>query len=1206
MTQVDRGAGDAPSDAELILQVRSGDREAFGALYSRHSTAALYLARQYVNHSDADDVVADAFSKLYEMLRRGAGPDSGFRTYLYTVVRHRAYDVSRGATRMRPAEHEEIEAALGRVASSEDPAIQGFERSVVSRAYFALPERWREVLWYCLVDDLRPAQVAPVLGLSAPGVSSLLYRAKDALRDGYLQQHLSHAPSDTCRAVNPHLGGYVRDSLSRREKSRIESHLTECGTCSALVLELSDVAHGMKCVVAPLLLGAAGLALVGSAIPVGGGLAAAVKAASAAGMHGASAGGGAVGGAGAGLSGVGAGAGTASSAAVGSTAVGSTAVGSAAGATAGATATGTAASVAGATAGATAVGVVGAGGAAATSGAVGAGTITVAAVGVVAALQLMGPQTEPVHEVEPAMLTAASPQIPTARPAEPTTGVSTAAPTDDGDPTQPGNLAPVLGGELGLTYVDDGPLEPRRAQDLVLTVENTGDAATTGTMVRVALPAGMSAAVSDSPSGQGAVRTVVGSDTPGPEDRERPSTTPGRSPGVTPPSGRPTEASSGVRVPTVCTPGSTPEALLCDVGAMDAGQSRQVQVTVRADSGGSYPVTAELWADGMETTSVALPAWTVAAYGPELTAQATATEIASPGRGTLAVRMGNTGDRAAPSGWSMTVSLPDGVRPAAAQQALACTGGEARTWSCAPRESAPLGPGSWRELPLSVVAVPAGARAAVKPTTGTASVSPQGVSHTLAARAEVGTTSAWSGAGQGAGKLVAQCAARGGKNAARSELVGTFTNTAARQVSVALESGGRKTARPDPVDPGQSVTVRRDEGIRVPAGKAVWVLSRTVEGVTYEHRVPAGSHQGVDCYDPDWDAEAKARPVNAAGAAGVRGTLVNRSGEPMDVTMVAQVGSGQFTSSAKSVPPGESRDFIVATGQSRIDAGSVSFQLRRWTTDRDGDAPAGAAKPSTAPRATYGSAVVAPSYPDWPRPMSTPCTYDADRGASVGTFRVPVDNTASTLPVTFRLGEASRTVAAGEKAVLETTVPWGTDELPLLIGGGRSLGQVDVAFSSCAEVTWPQDEVTSSVEARCDDGAASVVAEVRNRGEVSWTGRLHLPRGGQFSDEVDVPAGQDTRIELTDAVLRGRERPVELWLSRQFEGERHTVRQSHTVRAATCDPSTNCTGDSTAAGWITSLFGSGCDEGDPAVTDQGTPRESATPGREDPTDQTTP
>ena len=219
MRQVDSSTGETPSDAELILQVRSGDRDAFGVLYERHSAAARALARQYVPAADAEDVVADAFSKLFEMLRRGVGPDAGFRPYLYTMVRHRSFDVSRGAARTRPSTDDEIESVLGRVASKDDPTLQGFERSVIAKAYVDLPERWREVLWYVLVDELKPAQVAPVLGLSPNGVSALLYRAKEALRAGYLQQHLSHAPSDTCRTVS-------------------RSGLTSCPWCSCKIRPL--------------------------------------------------------------------------------------------------------------------------------------------------------------------------------------------------------------------------------------------------------------------------------------------------------------------------------------------------------------------------------------------------------------------------------------------------------------------------------------------------------------------------------------------------------------------------------------------------------------------------------------------------------------------------------------------------------------------------------------------------------------------------------------------------------------------------------------------------------------------------------------------------------------------------------------------------------------------------------------------------------
>src|SRR5690606_984595 len=206
-----------------------------------------------------------------------------------------------------------------------------------------------EVLWYVLVDDLKPAQVAPVLGLNPNGVSALLYRAKEALRAGYLQQHLTHAPSDTCRTVNPLLGGYVRASLSKRETAKIDDHLATCGTCNALVLELHDVAHGMKTVIAPLVLGAGGLALVGAGAPIGG-LIVAAKAGAGAAVGGAPA--------------------ASVTASVASTGTFSGAVSSAVSTTASAIASAAAA---------------------ATGGSVAAGAIAVAAVGMVAALQVATP-----------------------------------------------------------------------------------------------------------------------------------------------------------------------------------------------------------------------------------------------------------------------------------------------------------------------------------------------------------------------------------------------------------------------------------------------------------------------------------------------------------------------------------------------------------------------------------------------------------------------------------------------------------------------------------------------------------------------------------------------------------------------------------------------------------------------------------------------
>src|SRR5919107_528106 len=78
---------DGPSDAELISAVRGGDVDAYGELFARHVEAARRLARQLVSGPDVDDLVAEAFAKVFGVLRRGGGPDLAFRAYLLTAVR---------------------------------------------------------------------------------------------------------------------------------------------------------------------------------------------------------------------------------------------------------------------------------------------------------------------------------------------------------------------------------------------------------------------------------------------------------------------------------------------------------------------------------------------------------------------------------------------------------------------------------------------------------------------------------------------------------------------------------------------------------------------------------------------------------------------------------------------------------------------------------------------------------------------------------------------------------------------------------------------------------------------------------------------------------------------------------------------------------------------------------------------------------------
>ena len=53
---------------------------------------------------------------------------------------------------------------------------------MIARAFASLPERWQAVLWHTEIEGARPADVAPLLGLTANSVAALAYRAREGLR----------------------------------------------------------------------------------------------------------------------------------------------------------------------------------------------------------------------------------------------------------------------------------------------------------------------------------------------------------------------------------------------------------------------------------------------------------------------------------------------------------------------------------------------------------------------------------------------------------------------------------------------------------------------------------------------------------------------------------------------------------------------------------------------------------------------------------------------------------------------------------------------------------------------------------------------------------------------------------------------------------------------------------------------------------------
>jgi RNA polymerase sigma factor (sigma-70 family) len=246
-----------PADAVLIAAVRSGDTAAYGVLYERHLVAAKRAASS-ARPADRDDLVAESFAQVLRMLRAGRGPDETLRPYLLTTLRNALTDsYRRNAAHKVVAEVPDLPPPGG-----ENPVETRAHALVATSAFQQLPQRWRHVLWYTEVEQRSPGEVAELLGLTPNGVAALAYRAREALRQAYLDQYLPAGTPRSCRPFVELLPKWVRHKLPAPTAKRITAHVTTCRGCRRLVADLEELNQQLPMLLGPLV-AAAPLAIAG-------------------------------------------------------------------------------------------------------------------------------------------------------------------------------------------------------------------------------------------------------------------------------------------------------------------------------------------------------------------------------------------------------------------------------------------------------------------------------------------------------------------------------------------------------------------------------------------------------------------------------------------------------------------------------------------------------------------------------------------------------------------------------------------------------------------------------------------------------------------------------------------------------------------------------------------------------------------------------
>ena len=246
------------SDAELVARVRAGRDSAYEELYRRHADSVRRYARGCCRDAHtAEDLTGEVFARTLQAIRGGSGPESAVRAYLLTTVRRVAASWGSSARREQLVEDFAVFAvsAAGATAAAESAevgadvhAMHEAERSLAIRAFRTLPERWQTVLWHTTVEDESPSEIAPLLGLTPNATAVLAHRAREGLRQAYLQAHVSSTltAEGACARYADRLGAHARGGLRMRADRELNRHLKECPRCTSAALELADLNSALK------------------------------------------------------------------------------------------------------------------------------------------------------------------------------------------------------------------------------------------------------------------------------------------------------------------------------------------------------------------------------------------------------------------------------------------------------------------------------------------------------------------------------------------------------------------------------------------------------------------------------------------------------------------------------------------------------------------------------------------------------------------------------------------------------------------------------------------------------------------------------------------------------------------------------------------------------------------------------------------------
>lgn len=180
-------AGTEPSAEDLARDAQAGSLRAFTRLVELHERRVFaFLARRTRSAADAEEMTQETFLRAWKSLPR-YDAHRPFATWLFTIAARIATDALRHQIVAREQ------------AMPEEPREQQVDRDAERRlgneAWIAagqvLNERQHVAIWLRYVENMQPADIAHVLGVTGPTARIILFRARQAIAKALAERGLT-------------------------------------------------------------------------------------------------------------------------------------------------------------------------------------------------------------------------------------------------------------------------------------------------------------------------------------------------------------------------------------------------------------------------------------------------------------------------------------------------------------------------------------------------------------------------------------------------------------------------------------------------------------------------------------------------------------------------------------------------------------------------------------------------------------------------------------------------------------------------------------------------------------------------------------------------------------------------------------------------------------------------------------------------------